>query len=46
MPYRDYKHGTFEKVVRVTQEIDWTYSFDDNILPEIRDYAIWKKQQL
>lgn len=46
VPYRDYKHGTFEKVVRVTQEIDWTYSFDDNILPEIRDYAIWKKQQL
>ncbi|MED5586531.1 MAG: hypothetical protein VYB61_09260 [Verrucomicrobiota bacterium] len=46
VPYRDYQHSQFEKVDRTTGEIIWTRSFNDNILPEIREYAAWKKQQL
>ncbi len=45
VPYRDYRHGSYEKIVRATGEINWAYTFSDN-LPEIKDYAAWKKQQL
>ena len=46
VPFRDYKHSGYEKVDRNTQMPVWSYSFTDNILPEIREYAAWKKQQL
>ena len=46
VPYRDYKHGGYEKVMRATGEIDYAFNFNDNILPEIKEYAPWKKQQL
>ena len=49
VPYRDYKHGNYEKVIRTGKaqgQIDYTFVFDDNILPEIKEYQAWKKQQL
>ena len=46
VPFRDYKHSSYEKVDRTTNIPVWSYSFSDNILPEIREYAAWKKQQL
>ena len=45
VPFRDYKHGGYERVVRSTSEIEWNFNFNDNILPEIKEYAPWKKQQ-
>jgi len=46
VPFSDYTHGSYEKVDRTTGIPKWDYSFNDNILPEIREYAAWKKQQL
>lgn len=46
VPFSDYKHSSYEKVDKTTQIPIWSYSFSDNILPEIREYAAWKKQQL
>ena len=45
VPYRDYTHNQYEKVDRTTGEIIWTRSFNEQILPEIREYAAWKKNQ-
>jgi hypothetical protein len=45
VPIRDYKHGSYEKIVRATGEINWAHEFA-NDLPEIREYAVWKKSQL
>jgi len=46
VPFNDHKHSSYEKVDRTTSMPIWSYSFNDNILPEIREYAAWKKQQL
>ncbi len=49
VPYRDYKHGNYEKVIRTGKQagqIDYSFVFDDNVLPEIKEYQAWKKQQL
>jgi len=45
VPNRDYRHGSYETIVRSTGEINWAHKFSDT-LPEIREYAAWKKQQL
>jgi hypothetical protein len=45
VPFRDYKHGGYEKLERATGEINWNFNFDENILPEIKEYASWNKSQ-